>query len=157
MIDQLVQIKMFDLPADYLQIYRERVNAVTAADIQRVARQYIQPDRAAVVIVGDAAAITGQVKAFAQTVELYDTAGRRKVSGTNGNESAVNAGTPVDISGAWTLQVARPGGQNMPATLTVNQSGATFTGLVKSSIGNLPISNGTVNGNNFDASCGVKR
>ncbi|HMF57377.1 MAG TPA: pitrilysin family protein [Pyrinomonadaceae bacterium] len=150
LIDQLVQMKMLDLPADFLQTYRERVNAVTAADIQRVARQYVQPDRVAVVIVGDAAAIMDQIKPYAQNIELYDTAGNRKPTSTTANASA-SGGAPADINGAWKLQVVGSGGQNMPATLTINQSGSNFTGLVKASIGNLPVSNGTINGNSFDA------
>ena len=150
LIDQLVQIKMLDLPADFLQTYRERVNAVTAADIQRVARQYVQPDRVAIVIVGDAATIMDQVKPYAQTIELYDTAGNRKPASTNENSSA-SSSAPANIGGAWTLQVTGSGGQNIPATLTINQSGSNFTGLVKASIGNLPVSDGTINGNQFDA------
>src|SRR5215210_2330909 len=38
LIDQLIQIKMFGLPDDYLQTYRDRVQAVTRADVQRAAR-----------------------------------------------------------------------------------------------------------------------
>src|SRR5262249_35966287 len=45
LIDQLVAIKMFDLPDDYLQTYRDRVNAVTIQDIQRVAQSYVTPAR----------------------------------------------------------------------------------------------------------------
>src|SRR5690349_4227032 len=37
--DQLVQIKMLNLPDNYLQHYRDRVQAVTAAEIQRVANK----------------------------------------------------------------------------------------------------------------------
>lgn len=76
--DQLVSIKMFNLPDDYLGIYRDRVNAVTTEDIQRMAQTYVQTDRAAVVIVGDAAEITEQVKPYAEEIEFYDTEGNRK-------------------------------------------------------------------------------
>jgi predicted Zn-dependent peptidase len=78
LIDQLVSIRMYDLPPDYLETYREQVNAVTAADIQRVAQSYVTPDSAAIVIVGDAAAIGEQVKPYADTIELYDTDGKPK-------------------------------------------------------------------------------
>jgi zinc protease len=78
LIDQLVQIQMYGLPGDYLERYRERVNALAAADIQRVANKYIRPDRAAIVIVGDAAAVTDQIQPFSQNIELYDTTGKRK-------------------------------------------------------------------------------
>ncbi|HVF26842.1 MAG TPA: pitrilysin family protein [Pyrinomonadaceae bacterium] len=78
LIDQLVQIRMQDLPGDYLETYRERVNAVTVAEVRRAARKLITPDRAAIVIVGDVDAINDQVRHYADDVEIYDSAGRRK-------------------------------------------------------------------------------
>ena len=78
LIDQLTSVKMFDLPDDYLHTYRDRVNAVTAAEVQRVAQQHVTPDRAALVIVGDAAEIEDQIKDYAETIERYDTEGNRK-------------------------------------------------------------------------------
>ena len=78
LIDQLVQIRMQDLPGDYLETYRDRVNAVTVGEVRRAAEKLITPDRAAVVIVGDVAAIGDQVKEYADDVEVYDSAGRRK-------------------------------------------------------------------------------
>ncbi|MFL6208383.1 MAG: M16 family metallopeptidase [Pyrinomonadaceae bacterium] len=78
LIDQLLQIKLFDLPDDYLLTYREHVQAVTRDDVQRAARAYVTPDEAAVVVVGDAAEITGQVREFATEIEFYDSMGQRK-------------------------------------------------------------------------------
>lgn len=78
LIDQLVSIRMYDLPPDYLETYREQINAVTAADIQRVAQAHVTPDRAAVVIVGDAAEINEQVKTYAEKIEVYDADGKPK-------------------------------------------------------------------------------
>jgi zinc protease len=69
---------MFDLPDDFLKTYRDDVNAVTTEDIQRVAQAYVRPDRAALVIVGDAAEITEQVKPYAEAIEFYDTEGKQK-------------------------------------------------------------------------------
>jgi zinc protease len=78
LVDQLVSIRMYDLPDDYLLTYRERINAVSTADIQRVAQNHVTPDRAAVVIVGDAAAVSEQIKPYSEVIELYDTDGNRK-------------------------------------------------------------------------------
>jgi zinc protease len=78
LVDQLVSIRMYDLPDDYLETYREQINAVTAEDIQRVAQAHVTPDTAAIVIVGDAAEISEQVKPYAETIELYDTEGKKK-------------------------------------------------------------------------------
>jgi zinc protease len=82
LIDQMVNIKMFDLPDDFLKTYREQVNAVTTEDIQRVAQKYVTPDRAAIVIVGDAAQVTDQIKPYSEEIEIYDTEGKRKAGGS---------------------------------------------------------------------------
>ena len=78
LIDQLIQIKMFDLPDDYLQTYRDRVQAATRAEVQRVARAYVTPEVAAIVVVGDAAEITAQVGEYASAIEFYDSMGQHK-------------------------------------------------------------------------------
>jgi predicted Zn-dependent peptidase len=49
----LAQAYVYDLPADYYTTYADRVRAVTAADVKRAADKYIQPDKFAVVIIGD--------------------------------------------------------------------------------------------------------
>ncbi|HEY0406980.1 MAG TPA: pitrilysin family protein [Pyrinomonadaceae bacterium] len=156
LVDQFVQIKMYGLPADYLQTYRERVNAITAADIQRVANQNITPDRVAIVIVGDAAAISDQIKPFAQTVELYDTNGKRKeMTPTNGNnntpKTANVSGNSSGFLGSWKLEIATPNGQAMPATLTMKQDGQTLNGSVQTQFGEATLSNINLSGNSFDA------
>jgi zinc protease len=81
LIDQLVSIRMFDLPDDYLKTYRDNVNAVTTEEILRVAQTYVQPDRAALVIVGDAAEITDQVRPYSGEIDFYDTEGNQKAVG----------------------------------------------------------------------------
>jgi zinc protease len=44
---------VYHLPDDYFSTYVQKIQAVTAADVQRVAQKYIAPDRFAVVVVGD--------------------------------------------------------------------------------------------------------
>src|SRR5262249_58374951 len=58
------QAYVYDLPADYYQTYASRVAAVTAEDVKRAADQYIQPERFAVVIVGDRKAIEAGVRSL---------------------------------------------------------------------------------------------
>ena len=60
----LAQTYLYDLPADYYATYADHVRAVTAADVKRVADKYIQPDKFAVVIVGDRKVIEPGVKAL---------------------------------------------------------------------------------------------
>ena len=78
LIDQFMQIKMQGLPEDYLVTYRDRVNAVTMTDVLRGARAHVTPDRAAIVVVGDAASITDQIASYAADIEMYDSAGKRQ-------------------------------------------------------------------------------
>jgi len=44
---------VYHLPDDYFSKYVQNIQAVTAADVQRVAQKYIQPGRVIVVVVGD--------------------------------------------------------------------------------------------------------
>ncbi|HEX7344821.1 MAG TPA: pitrilysin family protein [bacterium] len=48
---QLLNIDLYRLGADYIEKYRSRVVAVTAADVKRVARRYIHPDDLNIVVV----------------------------------------------------------------------------------------------------------
>jgi zinc protease len=50
---QLETMLVYNLPATYFSNYVQSIDAVTAADIQRVAQKYVQPGRFAVVVVGD--------------------------------------------------------------------------------------------------------
>ena len=61
---QIASTRLLGLPNDHLARYRDRVAAVTAADVQRVAREHIRPDRAVVVVVGDATQILDKVEKF---------------------------------------------------------------------------------------------
>lgn len=58
---QVLNAVFYGLDLNELQDYRERVNRLTVDDIQRVARQYLRPDRLAIVLVGDAATIAKQL------------------------------------------------------------------------------------------------
>lgn len=53
-----------DLPLDTWQSYIPRVRAVTAADVQRVAKKYLDPDHFAIVVVGDRSAIESGIRAL---------------------------------------------------------------------------------------------
>jgi zinc protease len=53
---------VYKLPDDYFSKYVQNIQAVTAADVQRVAQKYIQPGRFAVVVVGDRQQIEPQIR-----------------------------------------------------------------------------------------------
>ncbi len=61
---RLEQMLVYHLPDDYFSTYVQKIEAVTSADVQRVAQKYILPGRFAVVIAGDRAAIEPGIKAL---------------------------------------------------------------------------------------------
>src|SRR6185503_13475040 len=71
---QVVNALFYGLPLEQLQTFRERVNAVTVDDIQRVARDLLRPDRLSVVLVGNAEAFAQQLRTVGfgafETIEL---------------------------------------------------------------------------------------
>lgn len=67
--------RLLGLPAEHLIQYPQRVAAVTAADVQRVAREYLHPDNAVIVVVGDATLILEGIRPIAP-VSVFDVEGR---------------------------------------------------------------------------------
>ena len=61
---QLVPVVLYSLPADYYSTYVQQIENVTQADVQRVARQYVDPTKMSIIIVGDRASIEGGLKAL---------------------------------------------------------------------------------------------
>jgi zinc protease len=61
---RLEEMLVYHLPDDYFANYVPRIEAVTAADVQRVAQEHIRPERFAVVIVGDLKTIQPPVEAL---------------------------------------------------------------------------------------------
>jgi len=70
-------IARYNLPADYYETYLEKLNAVTAEDIQRVARKYITPENANIVVVGSKDDVAESIKKFDSDGEIdyYDFKG----------------------------------------------------------------------------------
>ena len=58
---QVLNAVFYGLDLNELQTYRERVNAITPDDIQRVAREYLRPERLSIVLVGDASVFAKQL------------------------------------------------------------------------------------------------
>ena len=66
-----------DLPLDSFDGFIPKVNAVTAADVQRVAQRHIRPDEFVVVVVGDRSQIEAGIKALHEgPIELRDLWGK---------------------------------------------------------------------------------
>ena len=68
---RLRELLVYGLPLDYFDHYVGRINAVTAADVQRVARQYIDPDHFDIVVVGDKSRIEAGIRALNEGAIVY--------------------------------------------------------------------------------------
>jgi len=68
--------KIYDLPEDYWDAYPTKLMAVTASDIQRVARKYIDPQTMQIIAVGDGSKIRTVLEKYG-TVERYDVQGKK--------------------------------------------------------------------------------
>jgi zinc protease len=70
-----------NLPADFYKTYLQRVNAVTADDVLRVARKYMNYDNTRIVVVGNASQMLAGLKKLGYPVKLYDAYANPVVEG----------------------------------------------------------------------------
>ena len=84
----LAELVLYDLPADYFTHYRSKVDAVTAADVHRVAQKYLNPERMTILVVGDRAKVEADIKElpFAKVINVLDV---------EGNPLAANPAAPT--------------------------------------------------------------
>jgi len=54
-VTQAMRLDFYDYPDDYLESYRDKVEALTLVDIQRAARDHLQPERMSIVLIGNEA------------------------------------------------------------------------------------------------------
>jgi zinc protease len=66
----------FNLPMDYWDRYPERINAVTVAETQAIAKKYLDPSRLQIVAVGNSEGV-GRALRKLGPVEVYDADGKK--------------------------------------------------------------------------------
>lgn len=74
-LDYAIALKLYNLPADYWDTYPAKIMAITAEQVQRVARKYIVPDDLQIVAVGDAAKLKPVLDKYGK-VEVFDANGQ---------------------------------------------------------------------------------
>ncbi|MCE5265239.1 MAG: insulinase family protein, partial [Deltaproteobacteria bacterium] len=52
-VNQQARLEFFGYPPGYLENYRDNIARVTAQDVLRVARKYLEPDALTIMVVGD--------------------------------------------------------------------------------------------------------
>ncbi len=67
--------QLYKFPVDYWDRYTDRISAVTPAQVQAVARKYLDPKRLQIVAVGDAEKIAAKLQAFGP-LEVFDDEGK---------------------------------------------------------------------------------
>ncbi len=74
-----LNIERYDLPKDYYKNYLKNVNAVDLKDVRKMARKYVKPNKAYIIVVGDAKEIADKLKKFsiAGKVDYYDALGNK--------------------------------------------------------------------------------
>jgi len=148
----IVNQHLYGLPENYLQTYRDKVHAVTADEVLRVAQKHVRPDEAAIIIVGDAEEILSQVSAYADDIEIFDTEGNRQAMDKY-SKSIVESN--AELSGKWELKINFQG-QQLPVTLELLQTGAEVTGKLNTMLGDGEIAGGRVSGNKLTATANAQ-
>ncbi|MCC7306324.1 MAG: insulinase family protein [Acidobacteria bacterium] len=73
---QLANLVTYNLPQSYFNDYIARVNAVSLSDVNRVAKQYLDPAKMAIVIVGDRKVIEPGLKELGYGITILDPEGK---------------------------------------------------------------------------------
>ena len=74
-LNNIITQKTYGLPANYWDTYPQKVNAITAEDVQRVAQKYVDINHLQIVAVGDASKTRDALAKFG-TVQEYDGDGK---------------------------------------------------------------------------------
>jgi zinc protease len=84
LLDFAETVKIYGLPTDYWDKYPAQISGISADDVQRVAKKYVNPETMQVVAVGNAGKIVPVMEKYGK-VQLYDTQGKPEESKTGGN------------------------------------------------------------------------
>lgn len=74
-----LNIARYDLPEDYYRTYLEKLNSVTAEDVMAMAKKYLTPENAHILVVGDKDAVAEKLAKFDADGEIdyYDIYGNK--------------------------------------------------------------------------------
>ena len=93
-----INTKKYNLPADYYANYLKNLAAVMIEDVQEMAKKYITPTNAIILVVGDKASVSEKLAKFSPTKEVsfYDTYGNDYVEALKP--------APVDMTAEMVLE-----------------------------------------------------
>lgn len=103
-----INIERYKMPKDYYQNYLKNLAAVTADDIQAMAKKYINPDKTYIVVVGSKDEVAKTFERFDsdKKIEYFDPYGREV-------KQTASAAVPANMSGADVVKkyIAAIGGE----------------------------------------------
>jgi zinc protease len=114
-----LNINMYNLPADYYETYLQRLDAVTIEDVSRVAKKYITPSKARIVVVGNKDEVMDKLVPF----DLED--GKIQLYDIYANPRKDDSGAPIDVNAKELLDMyikAIGGSEKLAAVKTVDQT-----------------------------------
>ena len=76
LLSQIAVVALNELPEDYLETYRQKVRALTPADLLETARKYLDSANMQIVVVGDRTQIESQAALFGE-LEVFDAQGKK--------------------------------------------------------------------------------
>jgi zinc protease len=76
LLAQFSTVELNELPADYLETYRDKVRGLNSAELLAIARKYLDSANMQIIVVGDRAQVEGQAALFG-SMETYDNQGKR--------------------------------------------------------------------------------
>lgn len=129
------------LPNDFYRTYLQKINAVTVADIKRVALKYLNSAGTRIVVVGKAATVKDGLSKLGYPVKLYD------IYAAPVTESAATPSANIDksITGQAVIDkyIAAIGGKealskvtSMSSDITMNVGGQSLGGVMKNAAPN---------------------
>ncbi|WP_226390135.1 M16 family metallopeptidase [Penaeicola halotolerans] len=90
-----LNVERYNLPKDFYANYLKSLDAVTIEDVQQVAKKYIRPDNAYIVIVGNTGEFKDKVARFGE-VKMYDIYGNEEVPSDSKIDASVTAESVIN-------------------------------------------------------------
>lgn len=89
----------YKLPADYYATYLERLDKITIADVQAMAKKYLQPDNCIILVVGNKSDVAGKLTGFAASgrVEFFDRYGHPLIDKPMALPEGFTAANVIDL------------------------------------------------------------
>jgi zinc protease len=69
-VGRLQDVVLYGLPADYYETFTRRIEEVTPDEVNRAAREHLQPERSVIVVVGDRKVVEKGLRELPYPVEL---------------------------------------------------------------------------------------